>query len=121
MSAAPSPATPIPIAPRLAPTDTSTVEHARLNAAVTGALNAHDLAGAMDRGAPEDEYDPETGDFVRLIEEGVTITPEVVAAVWHEWFGDSDGETAGEVEPATPAMKALVADLQAAQREAGKP
>jgi hypothetical protein len=27
-------------------------------------------------------------DLVTLIEEGTAITPEVVAGVWHKWFGD---------------------------------
>lgn len=91
--------------------DTSPQEHARLRAAVTGALNAHDLLGVLPQGAPETEYDPEMGDFVRVITQGVAITPEVVATIWHKWFGDSPGGTATEVEPATPAMEALAVDL----------
>lgn len=43
-----------------------------------------------------------------------TITPAVVATVWHKWFGDSFGETEGEPEPPTAAMEALAANLQAA-------
>lgn len=99
--------------------DTSSPEYDRLRAAVTEALNAHDLQGLMDLGAPEDEYDPEMRDFVRLIAEGVTITPEVVAAVWHHWFGTSDGDPAGDVEPATPGMEALAADLQGLHQDLG--
>ncbi|MBT2546901.1 hypothetical protein [Arthrobacter sp. ISL-65] len=91
------------------PTDT------RLRAAVTDILNAHDLLAVLDLGAPADEYDPEMNDFVALIEEGTAITPEVVAGVWHKWFGDP-GE---EREPPTPAMAALAADLLAAQLARG--
>lgn len=95
---------------------TSTPEQVRLRAAVTEAMNTHDLLGVLPFGAPDDEYDPETCDFVRLIGEGVTITPEIIATVWHTWLGDSRGYTKGEVEPATPAMEALAADLQVIQR-----
>lgn len=95
--------------------DTVTPEYARLRSAITECLNAHDLLGVMDHGAPETEYDPEMEDFATLITAGAPITPEVVATVWHKWFGDSHGETAGEVEPATTKMAALAADLQVIQ------
>ncbi|PVZ52596.1 hypothetical protein [Arthrobacter sp. H-02-3] len=54
-------------------------------------------------------------DFAALMAAGEPITPAVAATVWHKWFGDSRGETAGEVEPPTSAMTALAADLQAMQ------
>jgi hypothetical protein len=95
--------------------DTSTPEYARLRAAITERLNAHDLLGVLDLGAPADEYDPEMEDFAALIAARETITPEVVATVWHKWFGDSFGETAGQPAPPTSAMVALAADLQAIQ------
>ena len=41
-----------------------------LKAAITERLNAHDLLGVLDHGAPEDEYDPEMKDFAKLIAEG---------------------------------------------------
>lgn len=88
--------------------DTSTKECSRLRIDITERLNAHDLAGVMDHGAPATEYDPETDDFARLIAEGETITPEVVAMVWHKWFGDPSEEPSGP----TPEMVALAADLQ---------
>lgn len=97
--------------------DTSSREYERLRAAVSERMNAHDLLGLMDLGAPDDEYDPEMRDFVRLIAEGVTITPEVVATVWHKWFGTSDGDPARDAQPATPGMEALAADLQAIQED----
>lgn len=92
--------------------DTSTSADAELRTAITERLNAHDLLGVMDHGAPGDEYDSEMKDFAALIEAGATITPEVVATVWHEWFGDSRGNTDGEPEPPTAKMAALAADLQ---------
>ena len=95
--------------------DTVIPEYARLRSAITERLNAHDLLGVMDHGAPEDEYDSEMEDFAALITAGTPITPEVVATVWHKWFGDSQGNTDGEPEPATSGMEALAADLQVIQ------
>lgn len=94
---------------------TNAPELSALKAAITERLNAHDLLGVMDHGAPEDEYDPEMEDFAVLIAAGTPITTEAVASVWHKWFGDSAGEAAGEPEPPTSAMTALAADLQAIQ------
>ncbi|MCB5291703.1 hypothetical protein [Arthrobacter sp. SO3] len=92
--------------------DTVTPEYARLRAAITERLNDHDLLGIMDHGAPEDEYDPEMEDFAALIAAGTPITPEVVATVWHKWFGNTFGETDSEPEEPTTKMAALAADLQ---------
>jgi hypothetical protein len=39
--------------------DTITPEYARLRAAITERLNAHDLLGVLPHGAPETEYDPD--------------------------------------------------------------
>jgi hypothetical protein len=87
---------------------TNAPEHSALRAAITERLNANDLLGVMDHGAPADEYDPEMEDFARLIAGGETITTEVVAHVWHKWFGDPTEEP----EPPTAGMAALAADLQ---------
>lgn len=76
---------------------------------MTACLNTHDLFGVLGLGAPTDECDPEMEDFVRLLAAGEPITPEVVAGVWHKWFGD-DSEEPG---PPTAGMTALAADLQA--------
>jgi hypothetical protein len=54
-------------------------------------------------------------DFAALIAAGTPIIPQVVAAVWHKWFGDSRGETAGEGEPRTDVMTVLAPGLQAIQ------
>lgn len=95
--------------------DTITPEYARLRSTITERLNAHDLR-VIDHGAPVTEYDPEMEDFARLIAAGTPITPEVVAAVWHKWFGDTE-----EVpEPPTPGMAALAASLQTVQQDFGK-
>ena len=96
--------------------ETTTPEYARLRAAITERLNAHDLLGVLPHGAPEDEYDSEMEDFAALITAGTPITPEGVATVWHKWCGDSFGETKGEPEPPTSGMVALAADLQALQQ-----
>jgi hypothetical protein len=99
----------------MAQVDTLTSEYARLRAAITERLNARDLLSVLPHGAPETEYDPEMKDFAELIAAGETITPEVVAAVWHKWFGDSHGSTDGEPEPPTSGMAALATDLQVIQ------
>ena len=82
-----------------------------MRTAITERLNAHDLLGIMDHGAPETEYDPEMEDFAALITAGTPITPEVVSTVWHKWFGDPSEEP----EPPTTAIEALAADLQSVQ------
>ncbi|GAA4035503.1 hypothetical protein GCM10023063_20000 [Arthrobacter methylotrophus] len=92
--------------------DTTIPDYTTLRTAITERLNAHDLLGLLPHGAPEDEYDPETEDFAALITADTPITPEDVATVWHKWFGDSQGNTYGEPEPATTKMAALAADLQ---------
>lgn len=95
--------------------DPITPEYARMRTAITEQLNAHDLLRFMEHGASEDEYGPEMEDFAALIAAGTTITSEVVAAVWHKWFGGTSGNTDGEPEPPTSNMEALAADLQALQ------
>jgi hypothetical protein len=49
------------------------------------------------------------------MEDFAGFAPEVVAAVWHKWFGD----TTEEPEPPTAGMAALAADLQSVQRDFG--
>lgn len=94
--------------------DARTQDYRRLRRAVTECVNAHDLLGVLDD-APPDEYDPEIEDFTRLIAKGKPITPEVVAAVWHKWFGDS--------KKPTPRITALANDLRSIQLEydSGRP
>jgi hypothetical protein len=95
---------------------TNTPELSALKAAITEQLNAHDLLGVLPHGAPADEYDPEMEALAALMAAGQHITPEVVATVWHKWFGDSSGETTGEPELPTAKMAALAADLRAIGR-----
>lgn len=91
--------------------DTVTPEYARLRNAITERLNAHDLAGVLDLGAPDTEYDPEMEDFAALITAGGPISPEVIATVWHKW----SGEPSDERDAPTSGMEALATDLQAIQ------
>ena len=92
-------------------------ELSALKAAITEHLNAHDLLGVMDHGAPEDEheYDSEMEDLAALMAAGKVIAPEVVATARHKWFGTSFGETGGEPEAPTSALAALAAALRAIQ------
>lgn len=61
-------------------------------------------------GAPEDEYDPETEDFVRRLRDGQPISRQVVIDVWEGWFGPDSGY----VMRATHAeLDKLAADLDA--------
>ncbi|MGM9473477.1 hypothetical protein ACS5PJ_15920 [Pseudarthrobacter sp. YS3] len=46
---------------------------------------------------------------MRLLAAGTPVTPDVVAAVWHKWFGDSP-EVPGQQ---TAELCALAVDLQA--------
>jgi hypothetical protein len=87
---------------------TSTTDDRRLRDAVSERLNAHDLLGVLELGAPPTEYEAEANDFAALIAAGEAITPDVVATVWHKWFGDPSEA------PAAPdaRMAALAADLQ---------
>lgn len=96
--------------------DTSTPDYDHLHAAITETVNVHDLLGVLDLGAPAGEYDPEMEDFARLVAGGTTITPEVVANVWHKWFGDP----ADDPGPPTSCMAALAADLLAVQQTYGR-
>jgi hypothetical protein len=64
-------------------------------------------------GAPEDEYDPEVGDLVRLVMRPEPIDEERVDAVWRCWFGD-DYSMSG-----TEGLTAQTRDLQSLQSRFG--
>jgi hypothetical protein len=49
-------------------------------------VNREDPVGLLDPGAPQDEYDPEVGDLIKLRE---AVTAEQVSAVFLRWFGGS--------------------------------
>jgi len=48
---------------------------------------AADPIGLLAGGAPDDEYDPEVTDLVRLVLGPSEITRDRVDAVWTRWFG----------------------------------
>lgn len=52
---------------------------------VRAVVNAVDPVGLIALGCPEDEYDPEVRDIVRL---GERVTAEEVLNVFIRWFGD---------------------------------
>lgn len=93
-----------------------TAAPARLRDAVTICLNAHDLLGVLALGAPDNEYDPEAEDFSLLLSAGEPVTAEVVAGVWHKWFGDPEKP----VPAPTSEMAELAADLQGLAPLAGR-
>lgn len=55
-------------------------------AAVREVINRHDPEGLIEIGAPEDEYDPEVADLVRLVLGANGPNDEAVLAVWEKWF-----------------------------------
>ncbi|MFT7835460.1 hypothetical protein Q5530_04820 [Saccharothrix sp. BKS2] len=65
--------------------------HALLRARVLGVVSRWDPEGLLAVGAPVDEYEPEARSFAALLDQGVTITPEIVRQVWEEWFGPDSG------------------------------
>lgn len=89
--------------------DTTTRDFSRLREAVAACLNSHDLLGVLSLGAPADEYDPEMEDLAQLLAAGEPITADVVARVWHKWFGDPSEQPG----PPSAEMVALASDLQA--------
>jgi hypothetical protein len=73
--------------------------------AVRVIVNTHDPEGLLAMDAPEDEYDPEVTDLVRLVLRGNVLDPSDVEAIWTRWFGNDDGFR-GE------RLRAVTADLQ---------
>jgi hypothetical protein len=65
--------------------------YALLRARILDVVNRWDPEGALAMEAPEDEYEPEARSFAALLDQGVTITPEIVRQVWEEWFGPDSG------------------------------
>src|SRR5262245_50754154 len=58
-----------------------------LFANVRGILNSFDPLALVARGAPANEYDPETHDIIgRLQVAGAGSTPSIVQCVFEEWF-----------------------------------
>ncbi len=57
-------------------------------AAVRSVVNDIDPIGLAMMGAPEDEYDPEVTDLVRLVMRPAKFGEADVDAIWRRWFGD---------------------------------
>src|SRR4051794_32158898 len=78
-------------------------------AAVRQVVNRIDPMGLIENGAPEDEYDAEVSDLVRLVMRPDTFGSEDVGAIWRRWFGDSFGsvDSAGSLEQLTAELHRL--------------
>lgn len=79
-------------------------------AATTEVVNRHDPIGLIEIGAPEDEYDPEVGDLVRMVLRNDPIEESDVEGVWIRWFGDTYRTGGGN---SLAAMTQDLRDLQA--------
>jgi hypothetical protein len=78
--------------------------------AVRAVVNRHDPEGLIEMGAPEDEYDAEVRDLVRLVVGAEPPSAESVLTVWQKWFGDSENLSSETVS-------ALAADLVRLQNQ----
>jgi hypothetical protein len=58
-------------------------------AAIRVLVNEADPIGLIEGGAPEDEYDLEVNDLVRLVLRADPFEQKDVDAVWVRWFGDT--------------------------------
>jgi hypothetical protein len=58
-------------------------------------------------GTPDDEYDLEVGDLVRLLFRDAPPTEEEVTAVWRRWFGDYRALTPTKVAAMTDELRVL--------------
>lgn len=75
-------------------------------------LNKHDPEGLLAIGAPDDEYDPESEHFARLLRDKQTISRAIVLDVWGHWFGAT-----GFVRADDDQIDALAADLDALREQ----
>ena len=55
---------------------------------VAAVVNRLDPIGLLDIGAPDDEYEPEVTDLVRLVMRSAPFGEAEVDEVWRRWFGD---------------------------------
>jgi hypothetical protein len=74
-------------------------------------VNRHVPVGLLSMGAPEDEYDAEVRDFVRMVLRDGDLDERSVSAVWVRWFG-ADYSMSG-----TALLRGLTADLQQLLRQ----
>ncbi len=76
-------------------------------------MNQWDPIGLIAGGAPEDEYDPETTDLVRMVIHRDPIDQQAVDGVWIRWFGGDTYGRAGskESEAFTASLRRLQAEF----------
>lgn len=89
----------------------SSERYDRAFVATRAIVNEHDLIALLEMGAPEDEYDPEVTDLVRLVLREEPIDEEAVDEVWVRWFGDNYRMSG------TDALASLTNDLRSLQTE----
>ena len=80
-----------PRTPKTGAVPRATRSRALLRARVLDVVNRWDPEGLLAVEAPVDEYEPEARSFAALLDQGVTITPEIARQVWEEWFGPDSG------------------------------
>ena len=80
--------------------------HAARRALVKAAVDAEDPDGFLALGAPEDEYDAEVDDLVRL---RPPVMPEDVGRVWEKWFGPT-GRPLGGLQRSTASRLATAVE-----------
>jgi hypothetical protein len=68
-------------------------------------VNSHDPIALLEIGAPDDEYDPEIADLVRLVLAEEPIQEAAVNDVWVRWFGEDYSMVGSEQ------LSCLTADL----------
>lgn len=57
-----------------------------LRAIVQTVVNEHDPLRLLELGCPDDEYAPEINDITQRLQNGETMTPEALKAIWERWF-----------------------------------
>jgi hypothetical protein len=69
-------------------------------ARVRAVVNELDPIGLLGMEAPENEYDPEVTDLVRLVLRDVPPTEDEVSEVFRRWFGEDYGTGLGRLTAA---------------------
>src|SRR2546421_12242594 len=84
--------------------------------AVRRVVNRLDPVGLIATGAPDDEYDPEVTDLVRLVMRSEAFSESDVAEVWCRWFGDEYG-----LLPDDPSLRDQTRELHRLQQPYAPP